>query len=298
MYDIIIIGAGPAGVSAAIYSVSRGKRTLLIEKDSVGGTIGKVSTVTHYSAIVEHETGATFAARLKSQVIKAGAELIYETVKMVQLAGETKKVTTNKNVYEAKKLILANGTTPNLLDIPGETELTGHGMRMNAPRDGEDYRGKHIYVVGGADGAVKEALYLAKLADRLTIIHFEGTLGAIPEFTSKVEMSDNIELKLHSRLTGVFGDDRVEKLEITDIHTGTKAIIDDPGCGIFVYAGSTPNTILYPDLELENGYIPVNEKMETTIPGVYAAGDICVKQVRQVATAVSDGAIAAINAAK
>lgn len=297
MYDIIIIGAGPAGISAGIYAVSRGKKTLVLEKAQVGGIIGKVSTVTHYTAIQAKETGVTFARRMEEQAQRAGVEIAHETVTGVTLTGEVKKVCTEKGTYEAKRVILANGGTPRKLGIPGEAELAGKGMGMNAARDGASYAGKNIYVVGGADGAVKEALYLANFAKRLTIIHFEDQLGCIPEFREKVAAAGNITLRLGSRLHGVYGNEQVERLEIASEKDGSIETIEDPGCGIFVYAGVTPNTELYTELTLEGGYIPTNEKMETAIPGVYAAGDIRVKQVRQVATAVADGAIAAINAA-
>lgn len=298
LYDIVIIGAGPAGISAAIYAVSRGKKTLLLESAQVGGMIGKVSTVTHYTALVPHETGASFAARMKEQALSAGVEIAYETVTGAELTGETKTIHTNKGSYQARRVILANGGTPRKLDIPGETELAGKGMGLNAPRDGAAYTGKNIYVVGGADGAVKEALYLATLAKRLTIIHFEDELGCIPEFRQKAAAAGNITLRLGSRLKAVHGQDRVERLEISDVHSKAVETVEDPGCGIFVYAGVVPNTQLYPELALQDGYIVTNEKMETSVPGVYAAGDIRAKQVRQVATAVSDGAIAAIHAAQ
>ena len=297
MYDIIIIGAGPAGISAGIYAVSRGKRTLLVEKAQVGGIIGKVSTVTHYTAIERQETGATFAARMKEQALQAGVELLQATVTGVSLAGEVKSVTTDRGTYEAKRVILASGGTPRKLGIPGEQELAGKGMGMNAARDGAAYAGKNVYVVGGADGAVKEALYLARFAKHLTILHFEEQLGCIAEFRQKVAAAGNISLRLHSRLHAVYGQDQVERLEIADERDGGIETIQDPGCGIFVYAGLTPNTELYTELKLQEGYIPTNEKMETALPGVYAVGDIRVKLVRQVATAVADGAIAAINAA-
>lgn len=297
MYDIIIIGAGPAGISAGIYAVSRGKKVLVLEKAQVGGIIGKVSTVTHYTALQPRETGATFAARMKEQALAAGVEIAYETVTAVELSGEIKTIRTDKGVHQAPRVILANGGTPRKLGIPGEAELAGKGMSLNAPRDAQAYAGRNLYVVGGADGAVKEALYLAGFARRLTIIHFEDTLGCIPEFRSKVAAADNITLRLGSRLHGVYGNGQVERLEIADVHTGKIETVEDPGCGIFVYAGTTPNTQLYGELALQDGYILTNDKMETSLPGVYAAGDIRVKQVRQVATAVSDGAIAAINAA-
>ena len=297
MYDIIIIGAGPAGISAGIYAVSRGKKVLVLEKAQVGGIIGKVSTVTHYTALQPKESGATFAARMKEQALAAGVEIAYETVTGVELAGDVKTVRTDKGIHQAPRIILANGGTPRKLGIPGEAELAGRGMSLNAPRDAQAYAGRNLYVVGGADGAVKEALYLAGFARRLTIIHFEDTLGCIPEFRNKVAASDNITLRLGSRLHGVYGDGQVERLEIADVHTGKIETVEDPGCGIFVYAGTTPNTQLYGELALQDGYILTNDKMETSLPGVYAAGDIRVKQVRQVATAVADGAIAAINAA-
>ncbi len=297
MYDILIIGAGPAGISAGIYAVSRGKKTLVLEQAQVGGIIGKVSTVTHYTALQAQETGATFAARMKEQAQAAGVEIAYETVTGVELTGDVKTVHTDKGTHQARRVILANGGTPRKLGIPGEIELAGKGMGLNAPRDGAAYAGKNIYVVGGADGAVKEALYLASFARQLTIIHFEDQLGCIPEFRNKIAAADSIKLCLGSRLYAVHGTDQVERLEIISEHDGTVQTIEDPGCGIFVYAGVMPNTQLYTELDLQDGYIVTNDKMETSVPGVYAAGDIRAKQVRQVATAVSDGAIAAINAA-
>lgn len=297
MYDIIIIGAGPAGISAGIYAVSRGKRTLILEKAQVGGIIGKVSTVTHYTAIEKQETGAAFAARMKEQALQAGVEIVQAEAVHVALTGEVKSVTTDRGIYKAKRIILANGGTPRKLGIPGEKELAGKGMGMNAARDGAAYAGKNVYVVGGADGAVKEALYLAGFAKQVTIVHFEEQLGCIAEFRQKVAAVGNISVRLASRLHAVYGQDQVERLEIASEQDGSIETIEDPGCGIFVYAGILPNTELYTELALEGGYIPTNDKMEAAIPGVYAAGDIRVKQVRQVATAVSDGAIAAINAA-
>lgn len=297
MYDIIIIGAGPAGISAGIYAVSRGKKTLILEKNAVGGLIGKVSTVTHYAGIVENETGVTFANRLKNQAHNAGVNIITENVINVELSGKNKIVHTENNIFCADKVILANGTSPRKLGINGEMELAGKGIGMNAARDAEKYQGKNVYVVGGADGAVKEALYLAKFASNVTIIHFEDQLGCIDEFKEKVKRTPNISLKLTSRLHAVYGVEKVESLEISNEKTGAIETIEDSGCGIFVYAGTVPNTELYKEIELDNGFIPVNENMETKIPGVYAVGDIRVKQVRQVATAVADGTIAAINAA-
>lgn len=296
MYDIVIIGAGPAGVSAGIYAKSRGKKVLIIEKEKIGGLIGKVSTVTHYAGIVTGETGVSFSERLKEQAENAGIEIVYEDVNNVDFKGDVKLVFTNNNTYETKKIIIANGTRARKLGIEGELELAGKGIGLNAAKDGKDYIGKNVYVVGGADGAVKEALYLSQFAKSVIIIHFEDSLGCIAEFREKIKKTSNINVRLGSRLHAVYGKERVESLDISDEKTGSIETISDPGCGVFVYAGTVPNTELYTDLKLENGFIPVDEKMETEIKGVYAVGDIRVKPVRQVATAVADGTIAAINA--
>ena len=296
MYDIIIIGGGPAGVSAGIYAASRGKKTLLIEKKRIGGIIGNVSTVTHYTAIMQPETGESFATRMWNQIKNCGVEIINEEVVSTSLKGDVKSVTTDKNTYSAKKVIIAAGSTSRKLDIEGEKPLDGKYIYLNAAKDGERFKGKNIYVVGGADGAIKEALYLSQFAKTLTIIHFEEKLGCVPEFGEKVKSSSNIKVMLNSRLTKVSGTDCLETLEITSEIDGTKQVISDKGAGIFVYAGTVPNTSAFGELELKDGFIPVNAKCETAIEGVYAAGDICFKQVRQVATAVADGAVAAINA--
>jgi len=295
MYDLIIIGAGPAGISAAVYAKSRSIQLLLLEKNKVGGIVGKVSTVTHYAAVTKNETGSTFAERLEKQALSAGVDIVYEDVTDIKLNDNPKKVVTKEHTYEASSVILANGSTPKKLGIPGEDKLAGHGIGLNAAKDGGSYQGKNIYVIGGADGAIKEAIYLSQFANKLTIIHFEEKLSAISEFTTKLEQLSNVEVKLNTRLTAVMGTEYVKQLELTDVNTGEKEIIEDDGCGIFIYAGTIPNTQMYQELHLEDNYIVVNNKMETSIPGVYAAGDICAKQVRQVATAVSDGAIAAIN---
>ena len=294
MYDIIIIGAGPAGISAAIYGKSRGKRILMLEKNRVGGLIGTVSTVTHYIAIMKEESGKTFAERMKEQALSAGVEIRYENVTETKLIGNNKKVVTDKGSYESKTVILANGGSGRMLGIPGESLK---GIRLNATKDGFDYKGKNIYIIGGADGAVKEAIYLAGIAGKVTIVCVEDELICIQEFKDKVTAHHNIEIMPHSSLTAVYGIERAERLEFTDNKTGKKQIVQDAECGVFVYAGIVPNTQIYTELKLDNGYIPVDELMQTEIPGVFAAGDICVKKVRQVATAVADGAIAGIQAA-
>ncbi len=294
MYDIIIIGAGPAGISAAIYGKSRGKTVLVLEKNKVGGLIGNVSTVTHYTAIIKEESGSTFAQRMKEQALDAEVEIRIENVTGTKLTGEIKQVITDRESYESRTVILANGGSSRMLGIPGENL---QGVRLNAPKDGPHYKGRNVYVVGGADGAVKEALYLSKIAERVTIVCVEDELACIPEFKERAVKCDNISIMPHSSLTAVYGSGRAEELEFTDNRTGEKHTVKDAQCGVFVYAGIVPNTQMYAELKLDGGYIPTDDSMQTEIPGVFAAGDIRVKKVRQVPTAVADGAIAGIHAA-
>ena len=297
MYDVCIIGAGPAGISSAIYAASRGMKTIVFEEKRVGGVLAGVSTVTHYAGIVEAETGSSFAERLKKQAESAGVTICMEKVDAVQLVGDVKQIRTAQNQYESTTVILAAGTTPKKLGIPGEEEFAGKGIGMNAASSAEAYKGKEMFVVGGADGAVKEAIYLANYASKVTIIHFEDQLGAIAEFKEKIKQNDKIELKLHSRLIQVEGSQQVDRLVLQDEHTKERHTIDSAGCAVFIYAGSVPNTQMFCQLENRDGYLVTDEKQQTKIAGVYAAGDITAKQIRQAATAVSDGAIAGINAA-
>ena len=297
-YDAIVIGGGPAGVSAAVYIASRGYRPIILEKNEIGGTIGKVSSVTHYLSVDSCETGESFKQKLENQLKVYNIEVLKEEITEIDTENLLKKVSTKSgNEYFGKTIVLANGTSPRKLGILGESELTGKGVCSNPWKEGKDYAGKDIFVVGGADGAIKEAIYLAQFAKELSIIHFEDALGTIAEFKNRLEKLDNVKLYLHSRLTKINGESKIESVEITDEKTKEVKEIRCEGAGVFVYAGSIPNTKKYSKIELENGFIKVNPQMKTNIEGVFAAGDICCKDIRQVATAVSDGTIAGINAA-
>lgn len=180
-FDIIVIGAGPAGISAAIYSASRGKKTLLLEKNRIGGMIGNVSSVTHYAGIIAEETGHGFAKRMERQILDSSTDSRIERVVSADFEKEYKTITTEKNTYVSKAVIIASGCTRRHLGIPGEERFGS----LNAARDHGEVEGKDAYVVGGADGAVKEALFLARHARHVYIIHFEEKLGAISEFIEK-----------------------------------------------------------------------------------------------------------------
>ena len=199
---------------------------------------------------------------------------------------------------QAVSIMVLGQTVANMVGVPGEAELQGKGCGLNAARDATTYEGKSVYVIGGADGAVKEALYLARFARQVSIVCVEDELACIAEFRRKTAATPNIQVVPATRVGALHGADRVEALDLVSLADGRTRTVEDDGCGVFVYAGSEPNTALYAgELRLENGFIPTNERMETSISGVYAAGDIRAKQLRQVATAVSDGAIAAVNAA-
>ena len=290
-FDIIIIGAGPAGISAAIYSKSRGKKTLLLEKNSIGGTIGNVSTVTHYAGIVTGETGEEFAQRLERQVMDPGVDVRIERVVSADLGKKDKIVTTENNSYLAKAVIIASGCIRRHLGIPGEKKFGN----LNAAKNHIEFAGRDAYVVGGSDGAVKEALFLSGHANHVFIIHFEEKLGAISEFKEKIGRTSNITPLLNRRLIRINGKDCLESLELENMVTGEKEEIICRGAGLFIYAGGIPDSSIY-DVEKDGGYIKTTEKMETSEKGVFSAGDVNLKQIRQIATAVSDGAIAAINA--
>lgn len=296
MYDVIIIGAGVAGLSAAIYASSRGMKTLILESDKPGGVLGKVSVVTHYAGIVKDETGKSIIQRIINQVEGMGLSICMEEVVEVHLQGEIKKVVTTNGSYETKTIIIANGTTPRKLNIPGEEALYKKGVSYNAVEDGDKYKDKEVFVVGGSDGAVKETLYLATIASKVTLIHFEDQLGAVREFTDRLAQNEKITLRLHSRLKEIKGEEEICSVFIEDEHTKEVEEIKAKGAGVFIYAGALPNSKMYEGLEKENDFIITNETMCTNIPGVFAAGDIRHKMVRQAATAVADGAIATISA--
>lgn len=296
MYDIIIVGGGPGGISAGLYAVSRGLKTLILEKDKIGGMISKISSVTHYTGIKENETGETFSKRIEKQARDAGVEIKFEEVISTDLKDKIKKVKTNDNTYESKVVIIASGRTPLKLNIPGEKEFDQKGIGQNALRDKEKYKDKEVFVIGGSDGALKEALFLSNTAKKVYIVYHGDELGAIAEFTEQVKEKENMEVLYNTSLVEVKGDQKVDEVVLKDEKSGETKSIKSEGLGVFVKIGSTPTNDFFEDLEEEDGYVVVNDKKETGIPGVYAIGDIRVTQVRQISTAVADGTVAAINA--
>lgn len=296
IYDTIIVGAGCAGVSAAIYAASRGLKTLLIEQDKkVGGLIGHVSTVTHYTGLEEKETGESFTKKMATQLASYPITLETSAIDYFDLKQTIKIVGSGNQEFQGYTVIIASGTTQNELNLPVPPQLQ-HFISHDAPAEGYKYRNKDIVVVGGSDGAAKEACFLAKIANHVHMIVQEPHLSAISEFQQRIKKTSNLTVYEGSEIISISGDTALQSVEIQKVITGEKKLLNVPDGGIFIYIGSRPNTQNLSDITLQDGYIVTDEQMLTNLPGVFAAGDIRHKTLRQVATAVSDGALAAIQA--
>ena len=296
MYDLIIVGGGPGGVSTAIYALSRGLKTLLIEKNKIGGMIGNISTVTHYTGLIANETGKSFAKKMADQVSSYGLEVVYEEVIGTDLETDVKIVKTKDNTYKAKAIVLASGTSPKKLGLNNEEKFTKKGLYQNAQNDHDYYKDKVVVVVGGSDGACKEAIFLSKFVKEVHLIHHGDFLGTVKEFKTIIEERDNIIVHLSSAVKAVDGDDRVNKVILENSQSGKDEEISADDLGVFVHIGANPNVSIADQVEKENGYFKTDDWCRTNIPGVFAVGDVRNTNVRQVSTAVADGTRAAIKA--
>lgn len=303
MYDIVIIGAGPAGLTAGLYAARAGMKTLIVEKDVVGGQIALTLNVDNYPGVDKTPSGPDITSVMLNQAIEFGAEKLSAEVKELDLSSEIKKIKTEKEIIEARSVILAMGANPRKLGIPGEAEFTGKGVAYCATCDGPFYSGLEVYVIGGGDAALEEAIFLTKFARKVTIIYRGPKMRAAKSIQDKVFAHDKIEVILNSEIKEIEGDVGVTKMKMINKQTGETTYIEPTGgdsdFGVFIFVGYVPNTSLVEDqLDLEQGYIFADEDMKTSIDGVFAAGDVRKKTVRQIVTATSDGAIAAINASK
>lgn len=292
MYDIIIIGGGPAGLTASIYSKRFGLSTLLIEKMGVGGQVPLTDLIENYPGFPEGISGIELATKISEQAKKFDVEIINEEVVEVNF-DEIKKVKTLNSQYESKGIIIATGANPKKLNIPGEKEFTGRGVSYCAVCDAYFYKGRDVVVVGGGDSALTEALYLAKFVNNLYLIHRRDKFRAVKYLQDKVMENEKIKIILNSELKEIKGDKRVQK--VIGFNKEKNENFELNVQGVFIYVGLNPNSELFKDkLELdENGFIITDEEMRTNIKFVYAAGDVRKKSFRQIVTACSDGAIAA-----
>ena len=298
MYDVIIIGAGPAGMTAAVYTSRANLTTLMIERGMPGGQMATTEDIENYPGF-ESIVGPELSTKMFEHAKKFGAEYAYGDVDRVVDKGEIKEVIVGDKTYEAYTVIIATGAEYRKLGAPGEEELTGRGVSYCAVCDGAFYKGREIAVIGGGDSAVEEGMYLTRFADKVTIIHRRDELRAQKIIQDRAFDNEKIEFIWNKQVESVNEKDGViGSLTLVDTKDGSKSEFDTQG--MFVYVGTDPLTAPFKDLDIldENGYIVTNEDMETKIPGIYAAGDVREKLLRQIVTATGDGSIAAQAAQK
>ena len=295
MYDIIIVGAGPAGLTAAIYGRRASKKVLVLEAKSYGGQIINTLDIENYPA-ESHISGFDFATQLYNQAKDLGAEIIFE--KVVEIKNEKEKeVITTKNKYLGKTIILATGSENRKLNLEKENDLVGKGISYCATCDGAFYKNKNVAVVGGGNTALEDALYLTDLANKVYLIHRRDEFRGEESTLNLLKMKDNIEFIYNSNVTKLNASEKLESIEVTNKDGSTKKIDVD---GLFVAVGRIPENENFAKLiNLDNsGYIIAGEDFNTNVPGIFVAGDNRTKEVRQLVTATSDGAIAATSAIK
>ena len=293
MYDIIIVGAGPAGLTAALYALRANKKVLILEAKSYGGQIINATKVENYPGI-ESISGFDFATNLYNQVKKLGAVFPFETVLNVT---KNKEVITRNNTYKAKSIILATGVINRKLNIKGESNLIGKGVSYCATCDGNFYKNKVVAVNGGGNSALEDALYLADIAKKVYIIHRRDEFRAEKKYLDEINTKKNIECILNSNITDIIGSDILESIEVTN-NANSKTTLDIDG--LFIAIGQEPKNEIFKNVvDLNNsGYFDSEDGLHTNVPGIYIAGDARVKALRQLTTAVSDGSIAATTAIK
>lgn len=295
VYDIIVLGAGPAGLTAASYAGRSRIDTLLIEGEKDGGQIVITNEIENYPGCLEEESGPSLIARMTKQVEKFGADRVTDTIVDVELDGKIKHLKGNHGDYYAKALVIATGASPRPIGCKGEKEFTGKGVSYCATCDANFFEDFEVYVVGGGDSAVEEAMYLTKFARKVTVIHRRDELRAAKSIQEKAFANPKMHFMWNSTVEEIKGDGVVTSMIIKDTKTGelreVKADEDDGTFGIFVFIGFDPKSQLFEGkLEMNNRYIVTDKYMHTSVPGVFAAGDVIEKHLRQVVTACGDGA--------
>jgi len=296
--DLVIIGAGPAGLTAGLYAARARLRTLIIENMVPGGQVLLTDRVENYPGFPEGISGFDLIDRMKRQAEDFGTTIINQKVSNLDLASEKKVVLTDKGRIESRALILACGATSRKLGIDGEQILTGKGVSYCATCDGPFYRDQVVAVVGGGDTAVQEAIFLTKFASKVYLIHRRDELRAVKLLQDRAMHERKIECVWNTVPVKIEGETGVESLAVKNVITGEVNYL--PVQGVFVFIGFVPNNDLVKgmlDLD-EKGFVLTDEKMETSVPGVFAAGDVRSKLLRQISTAVGDGATAAFAAEK
>lgn len=303
MYDCIIIGAGPAGISAGIYAARASMKTIIIERGTPGGLIAKTDEIANYPGAEDVPTGPELIERMIKQAKSFGAEFITDTVVNVDFSGTTKIVYGENTTYEAKSVIIATGSNPRLLDVPGEKEFTGKGIAYCATCDAPFFQDLDVYVVGSGEAAVEEAMYLTKFGRTVTLLVRKDKLSVAKSIEEKAMKCEKLKIMWNVEVESFEGTGLLSAMNIVNNKTGEKTKIvpreGDMIFGVFIFVGYIPeSTIFNGIIDTDRNYIVSDETMKTSVEGVFVAGDVRVKELRQVVTAVNDGAIAAINARK
>ena len=290
MYDIIIIGSGPAGLSAAIYAQRACLDTIVIEKNGIsGGQVLNTWEVDNYPGF-PGVTGFELSRQFREHANKLGARVVQDEVVQVELSGSVKKVVCEEETYEARCVILASGAHHRTLEVPGEEELRGAGVSYCATCDGAFFRGRTVAVVGGGDAALEDAIFLARMCEKVYIVHRRDKLRGAKRLQERLQALENIEFVWNSETVAIEGNAQVEALRLRQTQTGEERRLDVDG--VFIAVGTVPDTGFVKELvDLdEHGYIKAGEDGRTDVSGIYAAGDIRTKELRQIITAAADGA--------
>ena len=292
-YDVAVIGGGPAGYTAALYSARAGLSVVVLERLSAGGQMALTTQIDNYPGFPEGIDGFTLGEQMQQQAERFGAVTELADVLSLRLSGTEKEIETSEGTFTAKAVILATGANPRQLGLPGEQALVGKGVNYCAACDGAFYRGKTVVVVGGGNSAAADALLLSRIAKKVILVHRRDALRATKVYHQPLTQADNVEFCWNSQVTRLLHDSRLTGVEIRNVQTGEHSEI--PCDGIFVSIGRNPATDLVKgQLALdEGGYVIADESTKTNLPGVFAIGDVRTKAVRQVVTAVADGATAA-----
>lgn len=302
IYDVAILGAGPAGLTAGIYAGRSRLSALLIERGQDGGQIAVTNGIENYPGQqLEGETGVSLSARMAEQAGRFGAERVSDTVERVKLEGDVKELTGRGGTYLARTLIIAAGASPRPIGCENEEKYVGRGISFCATCDAPFFQGLETYVVGGGDAAVEEAMYLTKFARKVTVIHRRDRLRAAKSIQEKAFQTPKLHFLWDTVVVSVGGDGVLSSMTVRNTKTGEMTQVhaaDEDGLfGLFGFIGLRPNSGLFQGmLRMEEGYLVTDADMKTDIPGVFAAGDIRAKSLRQVITAAADGAIAAVQA--
>ena len=293
IYDMIIVGGGPGGYTAALYAARAGLDVLIVERLSAGGQMNLTGQIDNYPGFPEGVEGFQLSMNMQQQAERFGAKSHYAEVQKLDLNGEVKSVQTNDGIYRAKTVVISTGANPRQLGVERENALIGRGVGYCAHCDGMFYRGKRVVVVGGGNSAVAEALYLSRIAKEVILVHRRDALRATPIYQKPLQEASNIRFLWDSEIVELLGENVLEQVKVRNRISGEEQLLEVQG--LFVSVGRAPATDLVKDqLTLDNaGYIMAGENTQASIPGVYAVGDVRTKELRQIVTAVADGAMAA-----